>query len=302
MPQPVGFRTEMDFEYGVAREIVPGVARIVANNPGPYTFKGTNTYLIGTRTLALIDPGPEDEAHVDAICRAVAGRRVTHILITHRHRDHTGATARLKERIDAPVYAFGPVTFAPPRSAGGNSGSVDKEFPADILLRDGETLAGEGWTMDVLHTPGHLCDHICFRLREAGVLFSGDHVMGWNTSVVAPPNGSMAEYLASLDKVRDLDVTIHLPGHGGRVPEPRRHVKALQLHRQWREEAIVSSLERGRLTIEDIVADVYQGLDERLLRAASLSVEAHVEHLAARGRVNYAAPLTFSTLLSLAKP
>lgn len=302
MAPGIGFRTEMTFEYGVPRELAPGVNRLVAPNPSLYTFKGTNTYLLGDQNLAIIDPGPDDSAHVQAIVDAVAGRKVSHIFVTHRHRDHTGATAGLRSVIDAPVLAYGPATFAPPSDPASKGESIHRDLAVDILLSDGQTIAGDGWTLGVIHTPGHLSDHVCFQLHEHPALFSGDHVMGWNTSVIAPPNGSMSAYLNSLEKLRDNPTAEYFPGHGGRITEPRRTIKVLLLHRQWREQAILDALADGHNTIEKIVADVYMGLDDRLVRAASLSVQAHIEHLATRGQVLTVSTLTFEAEIIVVKP
>ena len=178
---------------------------------------------------------------------------------------------------------------------GDNGENVDLSLAANQLFEDTEVVAGNGWTMDVIHTPGHLCDHVSFRLRERSLLFSGDHVMAWNTSVIAPPDGRMADYLSSLQKLNEIEVDVFLPGHGGRVEQPRRTVKAFLLHRQWREQAILDALSGGCQTIDAVVGVVYEGLDERLVRAASLSVQAHVEHLEERGRVSYSQPLAFDT-------
>lgn len=297
-----GFSTKITFEYGEARELSPGVSRIVAPNPGPYTFKGTNTYLVGSRRLAIIDPGPEDSRQTAAILKAAGDREVSYIVITHRHRDHTGGVPALRAATGAPVVAFGPVTFLPPAGGSGQGGSIDRELVADMMLCDGDVVEGDGFALEAVHTPGHLSDHICLRLRQEGILFSGDHVMGWNTSVVAPPNGSMADYLTSLEKLLPMEDICYFPGHGGRISEPRRTVRALILHRQWREEAILESLDAGHTTIEKIVADVYKGLDQRLVRAATLSVQAHIEHLAIRGKVITVSEPAFDSEILLVKP
>lgn len=207
----------------------------------------------------------------------------------------------VKAAVDAPICAFGPITFAPPASPGGSGGGLDRDLAVDTLLADGGKVVGEGWTLDVVHTPGHLSDHISYRMREQPVLFSGDHVMGWNTSVIAPPNGNMADYMASLEKLLDDPSSEFYPGHGARIQEPRRTLRALLLHRQWREQAIMESLEQGNTTISAIVTDVYHGLDPKLVRGASLSVQAHIEHLAQRGLVVTASPLTFESAISLSR-
>jgi glyoxylase-like metal-dependent hydrolase (beta-lactamase superfamily II) len=286
MSRKLSFKTTMDFEYGAASPISPGVVRVVARNPGPLTFKGTNTYLVGTSRLAVIDPGPGDAEHRNAILAAAAGRPVSHILVTHAHRDHVDGASDLAQLTGAPVAAFSR------RNAPADIGAADPErteyvnhdFHPDIVLSDGDSIKGEDFILDAIHTPGHAPDHLCFALRRRGIVFSGDHVMAWNTTVVAPPEGRMSTFLASLEKLmaRRGD-TLYLPGHGGRLTEPRRTVKAYLLHRRWREETILTAVRDGAMTIRRIVPVVYQELDRSLLPAACLSVLAHVEHLIEKG-------------------
>src|SRR5262245_53439400 len=228
------FRTTMDFTYGVPRELAPGVVRLVANNPGPFTFKGTNTYLVGSgEALALIDPGPEDAAHHDAILAAVARRRVSHILITHTHRDHVDGLPALVAATGAMTAGFGRRAAEPGARRTSASGGeyIDQDFAPDTVLAHGDRLAHDGWAFTAVHTPGHAPDHLCFELEGTGVLFSGDHVMGWNTSVIAPPEGNMANYMRSLELLsgRAARDRVYFPGHGGRVEEPQRLVKAFLL-------------------------------------------------------------------------
>ena len=298
------FRTKMKFEYGVAREIAPelapGVQRIVANNPSPFTFKGTNTYLVGTRELALIDPGPDDPAHCEAVLRAVAGREVTHIILTHTHHDHFDGLERLQSHLGAMVCGYGRDKVGPRRTSPDGSESSDRSFKPDLVVRHEETIAGADWSLTALFTPGHAPDHLCFVLDGTGVTFSGDHVMGWNTSVVAPPEGRMADYLASLQRLEGRGAKLYLPGHGGKLTEPERMVHAFLVHRNWREKAIYRAIEDGHRTIVDIVNLVYPGIDPRLVRAASLSVQAHVEHLIEKHRILSDGPVTFDRRLSVA--
>jgi glyoxylase-like metal-dependent hydrolase (beta-lactamase superfamily II) len=297
------FRTTMDFAYGVPRELAPGITRIVARNPGPFTFKGTNTYLVGTgRELALIDPGPEDAAHLGAILEAVGRRRVSHVLITHTHRDHTDGLAALLAATGARTAGFG--RRAAERGSKGTSPSgsefVDRDFIPDVPLAHGSRLEGEGWAFTALHTPGHAPDHLCFAVEGSGVLLSGDHVMGWNTSVIAPPEGNMGDYMRALELLQDRDDRAYFPGHGGQIAEPQRMVKAFLLHRRMRENAILDCIREGTDTIEAIVPVIYRGLDARLVKAAALSVQAHVEHLMARGLVRCDLPLSADRRLSAA--
>jgi glyoxylase-like metal-dependent hydrolase (beta-lactamase superfamily II) len=281
--------------------LATGVWRLVANNPGPFTYKGTNTYLVGTDALAIIDPGPDDEAHIEAIVNAVAGRPVTHILITHTHRDHIDGLPRLKRELpDAVVCGFGrrAALVHRPRVSGSGHEVIAHDFAPDVVMRDGDAVSGPGWQLTAIYTPGHAIDHLCFELNDRRILFSGDHVMAWNTSVVAPPDGSMADYLASLQRLTGRNDDMFLPGHGGRVEEPERTVRAFLVHRQWREQAILGAIREGHSTIQGIVALVYRGIDPRLVTAACLSVQAHVEHLIARGLVRCDGQPTFVCHLS----
>ena len=301
MAEAPEFRTTMDFAYGEPRELAPGVVRLVANNPGPFTFKGTNTYLVGRgEELVLIDPGPEDAAHRDAILATVGRRRVSHILITHTHRDHVDGLPALVAATGARTAGFGRHAARPGARRTSASGGeyVDQDFRPDVRLEHGSRLAGDGWALTALFTPGHAPDHLCFELEGTGLLFSGDHVMGWNTSVIAPPEGSMADYLRSLELLGGRTDRVYFPGHGGRIDEPQRLVKAFLLHRRMREQAILDCIRSGTNTVRTIVPEIYRGLDPKLINAASLSVLAHVEHLVSRGLVRCDSPLSADRALS----
>lgn len=283
----LAFRTEMNFEYGVPAEVAPNVRRIVANNPGPFTYKGTNTYLVGQGDVAVVDPGPDDPAHLKAITEALSGEQISHILITHTHRDHTDGVPALKEYSGAPILAFGET--GKPRGARTTSPSgkafVDLGFEPDQKLKDGDTIKGTNWALDAIHTPGHAPDHLCFALVGDRTVLSGDHVMGWNTTVVAPPEGSMADYISSLERLLERNDKVFLPGHGGRIEMPRRVVRAYLMHRKMRESAIYGCVESGDQFIPQIVPKIYGNLDEKLAPAAALSVLAHLEFLVERGLV-----------------
>lgn len=278
------FRTEMEFDYGVPRELADGVTRVVANNPSVFTFKGTNTYILGDAELAIMDPGPDDPAHFDAVMAAVGGRKVSHILITHTHRDHVDGLERMAEATGATVCGFGRASATPGETKTSPSGTefVDQDFVPHQIVKDGDTIAGADWAVQALHTPGHAPDHLCFAMPDRGILFSGDHVMGWNTSVVAPPEGNMASYLASLERLIARQDEVYFPGHGGRIERPVRFAKAFLIHRRNREGAILESVRAGNETIADVVAHIYKDIDPRLVRAASMSVLAHIEHLVGR--------------------
>jgi glyoxylase-like metal-dependent hydrolase (beta-lactamase superfamily II) len=294
MADDIPFRKDMSFEYGVPSELFPGITRIVANNPGPFTFKGTNTYLLGCgRDVALIDPGPEDEAHFAAIMRALGDRRIADIIITHTHRDHIDGLPRLKAETGATVHGYGRKARNPGQPTRSPSGgeSNDEDFVPDVALTDGSRVEGDGYALTALFTPGHAPDHLCFAIEGTDILLSGDHVMGWNTSVVAPPEGNMVAYMSSLDKLMAREDAVFLPGHGGRIEQPQRVVKAFIMHRKMREQAILECIRNGATTIAAIVAAIYRDLDPRLVRAASLSVAAHVESLAERGLVRASGPV-----------
>jgi glyoxylase-like metal-dependent hydrolase (beta-lactamase superfamily II) len=287
MSAELAFNRSVDVDYGVAQEVAPGVRRVVANNPGPYTFLGTNTYLVGTGQVAVIDPGPLDEQHLIAIAKAIAGERLTHILITHSHRDHCDGARALQALAGGEIAAFGPTGSARGAGAPGlGYAFVDPAFVPYQMIADGDTVRGPGFALDVLHMPGHAPDHLCFALVGKRTVFTGDHVMGWNTTVIAPPEGNMASFLASLEKLMPRHDKMFLPGHGGRIQTPQRVVKAYIMHRKWREQTILTCLDEGDCTIPRIVARLYGTLDAGLKEAAALSVLAHLEHLISRDLVS----------------
>jgi glyoxylase-like metal-dependent hydrolase (beta-lactamase superfamily II) len=262
----------------------PLVRRLVAPNASPFTFNGTCTYVVGNGAVAVVDPGPNDNLHLAAILAAVEGERVETILVTHTHRDHSALTNRLRQATGARIVGAQP--FAPKgHGAGGLDSAHDRDYAPDAVLIDGERFRGSGFAIEAVATPGHCANHLCFALLEEGALFSGDHVMAWSTSVVAPPDGSMGAYMASLEKVRARDERIYWPGHGGPVAEPQRYVRALALHRRQREASILAALADGAETVADLVARVYAGLNPSLTRAAGLSTLAHLEDLRERGQV-----------------
>jgi glyoxylase-like metal-dependent hydrolase (beta-lactamase superfamily II) len=269
-------------------EVVPGVRRVLANNPSPFTFKGTLSYIIGRGQVAIVDPGPLDEAHIKALLDAVRGETVTHIFVTHTHRDHSPAVPAIKAATGALVLAEGPHRAARPLNVGEAprlDASNDTDFRPDRALADGEVVTGKGFTIEAVTTPGHTANHMAFAFKEANLLFSGDHVMAWSTPVVAPPDGAMSDYMASLQKLARRSEAIYLPGHGGVVREAPSFVQHYIRHRQGREASILHRLAKGEADIPTIVRAIYIGLDPRLLKAAGLSVLAHLEDLVTRGVV-----------------
>jgi glyoxylase-like metal-dependent hydrolase (beta-lactamase superfamily II) len=284
MSERLDFKTDMQFAYGEPGAMAPGVVRLVANNGGPLTFKGTNTYLVGTRGLAVIDPGPADADHLGAILKAAGGRPITHILATHAHRDHVDGLGALQAQTGAQTYGFRRAAAAGSSLAPSEAADyLTADYAPDTHLEHGDRVAGDGWELSALYTPGHAPDHLCFALEGTGVVFSGDHVMAWNTSVVAPPEGRMADYLRSLELLLGRDDTLLLPGHGGRITAPRRTVKAYLLHRRWREQAILEAVRNGTNTVRKLLPVIYRDIDEEIAGAATLSLQAHLEHLAERG-------------------
>jgi glyoxylase-like metal-dependent hydrolase (beta-lactamase superfamily II) len=288
MSDDIPFDRSFDLPPGKVEEIYPGVRRLLCNNPGPFTFKGTVSYIIGRDRVAVIDPGPLDEAHIKALLDAVRGETITHIFVTHTHRDHSPAAARIKVATGAPTFGEGPhraarelrIDEAPRLDASG-----DQEFHPDIALVDGDVVAGDGWTLEAIATPGHTANHMAFALKDSDILFSGDHVMAWSTPVVAPPDGAMGDYMASLEKLLHRTETIYLPGHGGAVRNAPGFVESYIRHRRGREQSILNRLAEGQADIPTLVQGIYVGLDPRLTKAAGLSVFAHLEDLVARGLI-----------------
>jgi glyoxylase-like metal-dependent hydrolase (beta-lactamase superfamily II) len=282
----LNFDTQFDPAYGKAVELAPGVLRLTVNNPGPFTFHGTNSYVVGRDTLAVIDPGPEDDAHYSALLRAIAGRPVSHIFVSHTHRDHSPLAGRLARETGATTAAEGPHRPARPLRIGEINpldASADTDFTPDLVLADNSVIAGDGWVIRTILTPGHAANHAVFALEGTDILFSADHVMAWATSIVAPPDGAMADYMASLDRLLERDDRILLPGHGGPVRKPRAFMRGLKTHRKMRERAIIKRLGQGDRTIAELVRAIYRDTDPRLHGAAGLSVLAHLEDLVARG-------------------
>lgn len=269
--------------YGQVERLSPLVRRVLAHNPSPFTFLGTGTYIVGQGAVAIIDPGPADDAHLEAVASAVAGETVTHLLITHTHMDHSPGAIPLKARLGGSIVGCAPLVLSDdgPRADAG----FDPGYAPDRVLADGEAVSGPGWTLTAVHTPGHTSNHLCFALEQERALFTGDHVMGWSTTVVAPPDGDMAAYMASLQKLMDRSDTRYYPTHGAPVEEPQRWVRHLMGHRRQREAQILAQLAAGPREVPEMVGQMYASVDRRLWPAAGRSVLAHLIDLEARGRV-----------------
>lgn len=272
----------MDAPYSFLEALRPGIARLLARNPSPYTYTGTQTYLVGDEeAVIIVDPGPAIDEHVDAIIEAVAGREVAAISCTHTHRDHSPASRPLKEKCGAPIIGCAPLSIEAtgPRA----DASFDSEYAPDRILADGESLKAGSVEMSAVATPGHTSNHLCY--AAGGALLTGDHVMGWSTTVVVPPDGDMEDYMASLEKLRARDDEVYYPAHGPQIDRPQRLVRHMIGHRLQREKQIMGRLEAGDRTIDALVANCYPGLDKRLVPAAGGSVHAHLIALERKGKV-----------------
>jgi glyoxylase-like metal-dependent hydrolase (beta-lactamase superfamily II) len=303
MNDDIPFDKSFSLEPDQVQEVAPGVRAIVADNPGPFTFKGTISYIVGRGQVAIIDPGPDDIVHVAALLDAVRNETVTHIFVTHTHRDHSPAAAKIKDATGANVLAQGPHRPARPLHTGEIrrlDASADLDFRPDIMLADGEIVNGKGWTLQAVATPGHTANHMAYAFKEADLLFAGDHVMAWSTTIVAPPDGAMSDYMASLHKLAGRSEPLYLSGHGAPVRDAPRYVQYLIRHRQAREASILHRLGKGVADIPTIVRAVYIGLDPRLAGAAALSVLAQLGELVARGAVVTEGPASIGGIYRLA--
>lgn len=285
----------------IVERVSPRVRRVVAPNPGPFTHRGTCTYVVGAGEVAIVDPGPDKPAHIDALLKAIDGETLSCVLVTHTHRDHSPAARALKEATGARIMGCAP--YAPRadiRVEGpGLDASHDTAHAPDVVMRDGDRVELDGATIEALETPGHTQNHLCFALAEEKALFTGDHIMGWSTTVVAPPDGSMSDYMASIQRLRRRSDEVYWPGHGDPVRDPARYLRALAHHRRAREAAILQRLEAGDDTIAALVARIYESVDRRLHGAAALNVLAHLEDLVARELVASDGPLRLTGRFSL---
>ncbi|MBK5263770.1 MAG: MBL fold metallo-hydrolase [Alphaproteobacteria bacterium] len=273
-----------EFPTGELMRLTPLVARVLAPNPSPFTFTGTQTYLVGEQDVAVIDPGPNESAHLDALLRGIAGRPVRAIMCTHTHRDHSPASGPLGEKTGARIIGCAPLVLDDdgPRA----DAAFDRDYTPNAILSDGEQVKGNGWTLEAVATPGHTSNHLCFALNEEKALFTGDHVMGWSTSVISPPDGDMAAYMASMQKLLGRKDAVYYPAHGEPVDRPQRWVRSMMGHRKHREGQILRHLRaHDAISIPEMVEKMYKGVDPRLHGAAGRSVLAHLIDLQARNLV-----------------
>ena len=269
----------MDAPYSILERLEPGVGRVLAHNPSAFTYTGTQTYILGEAEVGVIDPGPANPDHLDALEAAIGGRKVTAILCTHTHRDHSPGSRHLADRTGAPIIGCAPLSI----EGTGLEAGFDPDYMPDRVLEDGEELAVDGQAVIAVATPGHTSNHLCFAFGDA--LFTGDHVMGWSTTVVVPPDGDMADYMASLEKLRQRGDRIYYPAHGPPVTNPGQYVRHLIGHRLQREKQILRLVGEEPRTVPEIVSQAYPGLDKRLVLAAGASVTAHLLDLERRGLV-----------------
>jgi len=275
---------EIKFEYGQVDQVSPLIRRVIANNPGPFTFTGTGTYIIGKgEGVAVIDPGPDQPEHLEAILDAVAGESVSHILITHHHTDHSPLARPLAGKTGATIYGCAVKTRVVEDSVRTEAGSDN--FVPDVSVCGGATLTGPGWTFEAIPTPGHTSNHICYALAEENICFTGDHIMGWSTTVVTPPDGDMGAYMASLDTIQQRNFKTLWPTHGPPITDPSAFIDAYRAHRKDRERQILEQIAGGETRIKEMVPKMYVGTDQRLYPAAARSVLAHVIQLVRAGRV-----------------
>ena len=286
----IRFNRSFEFEYGVLETVAPRVRRVVARNPSPFTFHGTGTYVVGHGQVAVIDPGPALDEHIEALARGLRSETVTHVLVTHTHRDHSPGCALLRRFTPAPTCGFGPHGSGRPGAgeeaeAEAVEEGADFEFAPDITVRDGDVVECDGFSFECVHTPGHTSNHMCYRLREERALFCGDHVMGWSTTIVSPPDGHMGTYIASLERLLDADDRTYWPTHGAPIRSPKPYVRSLIEHRRLRAYQVATCLRDGIDTIPEMVKRLYQDLPVRMHPAAARSVLSTIIHLVERGDV-----------------
>ena len=296
----IPFVREMSFEYAVLKTVAPGLRRMVVNNPGGFTFHGTNTYVIGTGEVAVVDPGPRNEHHFNSLVKALDGETVTHILLTHTHMDHSPAAKPLKAATGAKTYGYGPHGSGKIDTGIKVEEGGDMEFVPDVAIRHGDVIEGKNWSVECVYTPGHTSNHMCFALPEKTGLITGDHVMGWSTSVIAPPDGDMKNYMASLDLLVERKDKVLWPAHGDAIRNPEIFLREFIAHRHEREVQISDCIADGLTDIPAMVKRIYANVDERLHRPAAMSVLAHLQYMLVTGRVSCDGVATMNSIYSKA--
>lgn len=299
----IPFVREIEFEYGRCDQVSPLIRRVIADNPGPFTYTGTGTYIVGRGVVAVIDPGPDLPGHLDALMAALDGETVSHILVTHHHSDHSPLAAPLAARTGATIYGRAAPGLAQSEAPGlvleaGHDGG----FRPDVEIADGDRFGGPGWTLRAVATPGHTSNHVCFALEEENALFSGDHIMGWSTTVITPPDGDMGDYFASLETVKAAGFATLWPTHGAPIREVTPFIQAYIDHRRAREAQILDALAQGLTTIKAMVPVLYAAVDPRLHPAAAMSVLAHMALLVRDGRAACDGPAALDSAYRLAAP
>ncbi len=286
MTAKISFVKDLEFEYGRVDRLDSNIRRVIARNPSVFTLYGTGTYIIGNGEVGVIDPGPFDETHISAIERATRGETITHVFVTHTHIDHSPGCALLRERCGVLSYGFGPHrTNAFEQDGFIVEEGCDIEFRPDVYVKHGDIIEGNGWQMECVYTPGHTSNHVCYQLRPGNVLFSGDHVMGWSTSVISPPDGDMETYMSSLKLLLSRNDKIYWPTHGPAIVDPKTHVKAFIAHRTEREHQIKKHLAHGHTVIVEMIPEMYASVDSRLWPAAARSVFAAIVYMVKKGDV-----------------
>ena len=305
MAADIRFNRNLDFEYGVLETVAPSVRRVIARNPSPFTFHGTGTYVVGHGRVAVIDPGPALDEHIEALAGGLQGETITHVLVTHTHRDHSPGCALLRRFTPAPTYGFGPHGSGRPKA--GEEAEVveegaDFEFEPDVEVRDGDVIECDGFSFECVYTPGHTSNHVCYRLREERALFCGDHVMGWSTTIVSPPDGHMGTYIASLERLLGDDDRTYWPTHGAPIRDPGPFVESLIEHRRLRARQIELCLRDGLDTIPAMVRRLYRDLPSAMHPAAARSVLSTIIHLVERGEVVGSEAASVRARYALAEP
>ena len=285
MPPTIGFQTTLKFEYGAVEQVSPLIRRIIAPNPSAFTFHGTGSYIVGRDRVAVIDPGPALGDHIDALLGALDGEEISHILVTHTHMDHSPAARPLQAAKGGVVLAYGRHGSGKIDAGYKVEEGADMQFAPDAELRHGDVIDGAGWSLESVHTPGHTSNHLCYQLREEKALFSGDHVMGWSTSIISPPDGDMSDYMASLRLLLDRDDAVYWPTHGPAIPDPKPFVRSYIAHREHREQQILACLRAGIDRIGAMVAEMYTDIPSAMHGAAARSVFAALIHLERTGWV-----------------